>query len=66
VVGRSEPDECCGDMDKIVKRLEDLIEDRKSFISGDPEFDEIFIKDIDALRLSIGIIMLVKTLRPQM
>jgi len=49
-------------LDNIIKQLEDLIADRKSFLSEDGEYDEVFLKDIEALHLAIGIIVLVKTL----
>ena len=36
-------------MEDDIKQLEDLILDRKSFVIGDKEHDEIYIKDIQAL-----------------
>jgi hypothetical protein len=40
------------DAEKI-KQLKSLIIDRKSFLSNDPEFDEIFLQDIEALEWAV-------------
>lgn len=39
--------------EQIIKQLEELIDERKSFITSDPEHDEIYIKDINALKAAI-------------
>ena len=36
-------------IEEDIKQLEDLILDRKSFVIGDKEHDEIYIKDIQAI-----------------
>lgn len=36
--------------------LKDLIEDRKSFLTGDPEDDEVWLRDIQALENAIKFI----------
>lgn len=41
---------------EVTNQLEDLIVDRKAFISGDEEFDKIFIKDIEALRYAVDVL----------
>lgn len=38
---------------QIIKQLEELIDDRESFCISDPEHDEIYIKDINALKAAI-------------
>lgn len=40
------------DIEKI-EQLKSLIGDRKSFLSNDPEFDEIFLRDIEALEWAV-------------
>ena len=42
---------------EVVEQLNDLISDRQSFIRGDDEFDEIYRKDIDALKWAVYFIM---------
>lgn len=37
-----------------VEQLEDLIQDRKSFLTGDKECDAIFLKDIETLKWAIN------------
>lgn len=39
--------------EQIIKRLSELIDDREAFCISDPEHDEIYIKDIDALKAAI-------------
>lgn len=39
---------------KAIYQLEDLIRDRKSFLDGDEEHDEVFKADIEALRYAIN------------
>lgn len=39
--------------EQIIKQLEELIDDRETFCISDPEHDEIYIKDIDALKAAI-------------
>lgn len=39
--------------DFVIARLEELIDDRESFIISDPEHDEIYEKDINALKAAI-------------
>lgn len=41
------------DKEKIAQ-LKDLIRDRKTFLTGEPEEDEIFLNDIEALEWAIG------------
>lgn len=38
---------------KTITQLESLIDDRKSFITGDEEFDSVFHEDIKALKNAI-------------
>ena len=35
---------------EIISGLRDLISDRESFIEGDKDFDDIFLKDIEVLK----------------
>lgn len=42
--------------EQIIKQLEKLIDDREAFCISDPEHDESYIKDIDALKAAIDII----------
>jgi hypothetical protein len=42
--------------DFVIARLEALIDDREALRINDPEHDEIYIKDIDALKAAIDII----------
>lgn len=37
-----------------IDQLKDLIDDRKSFLTGDPQFDEIYLRDIEALEWSVS------------
>lgn len=37
-----------------IAQLKDLIKDRKTFLTGDPQFDEIFLADIEALEWAIN------------
>ena len=39
--------------DWIIKQLEELIDDREAFCISNPEHDEIYIKDIEALKAAI-------------
>lgn len=39
--------------EQIIKQLEKLIDDREAFCISDPEHDESYIKDIDALKAAI-------------
>jgi hypothetical protein len=39
--------------EQIIKQLEELIDDREAFCISDPEHDEIYIKDINALKAAI-------------
>ncbi len=38
---------------QIIKQLKELIDDREAFCISDPEHDEIYIKDIEALKAAI-------------
>lgn len=40
-------------IEEAMERVEELIDDRKSFITGDTEHDEIYIKDIQALKRAV-------------
>ena len=42
--------------EQIIKQLSKLIDDREAFCISDPEHDEIYIKNIDALKAAIEII----------
>lgn len=39
--------------EQIIKQLEELIDDREALCISDPEHDEIYIKDIEALKAAI-------------
>ena len=39
--------------EQIIKQLSELIDDREAFCISDPEHDEIYIKDIEALKAAI-------------
>lgn len=39
---------------EAINQLEELIGDRKSFISGDVDFNDIYKKDIEALEIVIS------------
>ena len=41
---------------QIIKQLSELIDDREAFCISDPEHDEIYIKDIDALKAAIDVL----------
>lgn len=38
---------------KAIAQLESLIDDRKSLCYGDEELDDVFLRDIDALKYAI-------------
>lgn len=40
--------------DEAVKQLEDLKRDRKSFLCGDPEYDDIYNADIAAIDVALA------------
>lgn len=40
---------------EIILGLRDLISDRESFITGDKDFDNIFLKDIEVLKEAINL-----------
>lgn len=42
------------ELEEAKEQLKDLINDRKSFLSGDAEHDEIYLKDIEALEIAIA------------
>lgn len=42
--------------EQIIKRLSELIDDRESFCISDPEHDESYIKDINALKAAIELL----------
>ena len=44
------------ELDDCMRQLESLIDDRESFIYGDPSHDDIFIEDANALKIAIAII----------
>lgn len=46
------------DVKEASGRVEELIDDRKSFITGDAEHDEIYIKDIQALEKALTALVL--------
>lgn len=56
IEGECMPDKYVMPIDVMLLQLRDLIEDRKSFISGDEEHDEVFKKDIKALEMAIDLI----------
>lgn len=41
---------------EVINQLEDLIGDKKAFISGDEELDEDFVKDIEALKYAVSVL----------
>mgnify|MGYP006988400405 FL=1 len=49
--------------EQIIKQLSELIDDRESFIISDPEHDEIYIKDIDALKAAIEFLKNAETVK---
>ena len=48
-------------IEEAMERVEELIDDRKSFITGDAEYDEIYIKDIQALERALDALELLGT-----
>ena len=44
---------------RTIKQLESLVEDRKSFLWEDSEHDKIFLDDIKALNIAISILKVV-------
>lgn len=42
------------DIKESIKQLEDLKKDRLSFVTGDKEHDEIYLKDIQAIKIVLG------------
>lgn len=48
-------------IEEAMERVEELIDDRKSFITGDTEHDEIYIKDIQALERALDALELLGT-----
>ena len=40
-------------IDEVKRQLRDLLDDRRSFINGDAEHDEIYLKDIEAIAFAI-------------
>ena len=48
-------------IEEAMERIEELIEDRKSFITEDTEYDEIYIKDIQALERALAALELLGT-----
>lgn len=49
---------------EVINQLEDLIGDRKAFISGDEEYDKILVKDIEALEYAVGVLRKLLKERP--
>lgn len=41
---------------EAINQLEDLIGDRRAFISGDEELDKILVKDIEALKYAVDVL----------
>ena len=41
---------------EVIVDLKELVKDRKSFLSGEPDNDEIFLRDITALEAAIEIV----------
>lgn len=41
-------------IEEAIKQLEDLKEDRLSFVTGDKEHDNIFLKDVQAIEIVLG------------
>lgn len=41
-------------IEEAIKQLEDLKKDRLSFVTGDKEHDEIYLKDIQAIKIVLG------------
>ena len=42
------------DIKEAIKQLEDLKKDRLSFVTGDKEHDEIYLKDVQAIEIVLG------------
>lgn len=43
-----------GSIEDAIKQLEDLKKDRLSFVTGDKEHDEIYLKDVQAIEIVLG------------
>ena len=43
-------------LNDCIHQLESLIDDRKSFLDGDPYHDDIFIEDAEALKFAVDIL----------
>lgn len=41
-------------IEEAIKQLEDLKEDRLSFVTGDKEHDNIFLKDVQSIEIVLG------------
>ena len=41
-------------IEEAIKQLEDLKKDRLSFVTGDKEHDEIYLKDVQAIEIVLG------------
>lgn len=41
-------------IDEIMKQLRELLDDRRSFLTGDKDHDEIYLKDIKALGIVLN------------
>lgn len=41
-------------IEEAIKQLEDLKKDRLSFVTGDKEHDNIFLKDVQAIEIVLG------------
>lgn len=48
---------------QIIKQLEALIDDREALCISDPEHDEIYEKDIDALKAAIEFLKNAETVK---
>ena len=44
------------EIDDCISQLKSLVDDRNSFLNGDPDHDDVFIEDAKALKLAIAII----------
>jgi len=49
--------------EQIIKQLSALIDDREAFCISDPEHDESYIKDIDALKAAIEFLKNAETMK---
>lgn len=43
-----------------IKQLEELIEDREAFIGTDPEVDDVFSKDKEALEAAVTLLTIIR------